>query len=235
MTTQTFAQLIDERIAKYDLLCHPYYKAWSMGELTRENIRDYACSYYHHVAAFPEYLNVLQGRLPDGPTRAIVLENKADEDGITAADKRSHADLWLDFAEGMGANRNEAAAHQPIQEIEELIQHFQSIAENGSTVEALAALYAYESQIPKVAAEKERGLKDLYAADETTCHYFTLHKSWDIHHARVWLDQLTKEVDGDAESSKAALDAAEQAAKSLWQALDGIERQRKLTTISTYN
>ena len=54
-TTQFFEQL-EACIAKYDLLRHPFYKAWSAGELTRDDLREYACYYYHHVEAFPTYL-----------------------------------------------------------------------------------------------------------------------------------------------------------------------------------
>ncbi len=36
MTNKKFFEQMDARIAKYDLLCHPFYKAWSAGELTRE-------------------------------------------------------------------------------------------------------------------------------------------------------------------------------------------------------
>src|SRR5215468_5190341 len=42
MTSQEFAQELDTRIAKYDLLCHPFYKAWSEGKLTRSDLREYA-------------------------------------------------------------------------------------------------------------------------------------------------------------------------------------------------
>ncbi len=56
MTTKEFFSEMDARIAKYDLLCHPFYKAWAAGELTREDLRNYGRDYFHHVAEFPEYL-----------------------------------------------------------------------------------------------------------------------------------------------------------------------------------
>ena len=48
-----FFRELDARVAKYDLLCHPFYKAWSEGQLTREDLREYALDYYEHVRAFP--------------------------------------------------------------------------------------------------------------------------------------------------------------------------------------
>ena len=47
MTTAEFFEQLDARIQKYDLLCHPFYKAWAAGQLRREDLRQYAQDYYH--------------------------------------------------------------------------------------------------------------------------------------------------------------------------------------------
>jgi len=223
MNATEFLSQLDARIAKYDLLCHPFYKAWSAGDLTRDDLREYAQDYFHHVEAFPSYLGALADRLEDGATRRAVLANMADENG--GGDGRPHAELWLDFAEGMGASRN-LASHEPVAEVRELMQRFDNAARKGSTEEALAAFYAYESQVPGVAKEKERGLREMYGADDKTCGYFTLHATADIYHSQIWRTQLKKRVEASPESAQRALDAAENAARSLWRALDGIEARR---------
>jgi pyrroloquinoline-quinone synthase len=153
-----------------------------------------------------------------GELMQAVAENRAGEDG--------HAELWLDFAEGMGADRARVSSGQPLAEIQDLIDAFQSIAREGSPAEALAAFYAYESQVPRVAQEKARGLLEMYGADARTCAYFTVHQTADVHHARVWNEQLEKQVQGDAGGQTKALQAAERIALALWRALDGVERQR---------
>jgi pyrroloquinoline-quinone synthase len=227
MTTQEFSQQLDSRIAKYDLLCHPFYKAWAAGELTREDLRAYAQDYYHHVERFPTYLGELGMRLQDGELRRALLANMADEQGgeNPAGDPQTaHSELWLDFAEGMGANRN--MLHPPIAEVRELIDHFSRVAREGSPDEALSAFYAYESQVPRVAQEKARGLRQMYGADEKTCAYFRLHTTADIYHSQVWRQQLEKRLHANPQAAEAALDAGEAAARALWQALDGIEARR---------
>ena len=72
MNTQQFIEQLDARIAKYDLLCHPFYKAWAAGELTKADLREYAQDYYHHVESFPTYLAELGMRLEEGETRRAV-------------------------------------------------------------------------------------------------------------------------------------------------------------------
>src|SRR5215469_7711493 len=223
MTTEEFFEKLDARIAKYDLLCHPFYKAWAAGELSREDLQAYGREYFHHVEAFPSYLTEFASRLPTGSLRKAVLANRDDETGATLG--RSHAELWLDFVEGMGGDRASATAPK-IPDTSRLLAFFHSVANDGETEKALAAFYAYESQVPRVAAEKARGLRDMYGADEKTCAYFTLHTTADVFHSRVWRTQLGKAIEGDSAAAERALAAAENAAKALWTALDGIEAAR---------
>jgi pyrroloquinoline-quinone synthase len=225
-TTQFFEQL-EASIAKYDLLCHPFYKAWAAGELTRDDLREYARNYYHHVEAFPSYLAELAVRLDEGELRRAVLANMCDENGkAVGKDSVPHSELWLDFAEGMGARRDQRG-HSPVAELRELIRYFHRVASEATPEQALAAFYAYESQVPRVANEKERGLRETYGADDKTCNYFTLHATADVFHSNVWRKQLENRITANPETAQAALDAAENTAKLLWQALDGIEAARR--------
>jgi pyrroloquinoline-quinone synthase len=228
MNTSEFFEQLDAQVAKYDLLCHPFYKAWATGELTREDLRAYAQDYYHHVEAFPSYLAAFAVRLDEGELRRAVLANMCDEKGTggtSNSDSVAHSELWLDFAEGMGSTRK-LGGHAPMPEIRQLTAHFQRVSSEASPEEALAAFYAYESQVPRVAQEKERGLREMYGANDKTCGYFTLHATADIYHSRVWRNQLEKRMTANPETAEAALDAAENAAKMLYRALDGIESRR---------
>jgi pyrroloquinoline-quinone synthase len=222
MTTEQFFEQLHTRIAMYDLLCHPFYKAWSAGGLTREDLREYARDYYHHVEAFPGYLAELGIRLDESELRQAVLANMADELG---EESTPHSELWLDFVEGMGAKRD-MRANVPLPEIGELTAFFHRVASEGAPEEALAVFYAYESQVPRVAKEKARGLQEMYGADERAIAYFTLHATADVYHSQVWRRQLGKRLEANPQMAEAALAAGEDAAKALWHALDGIEARR---------
>ncbi|MGD1216128.1 MAG: iron-containing redox enzyme family protein [Terriglobales bacterium] len=227
METKAFVSLLDERIHQYDLLRHPFYKAWSAGELTRDDLLEYAEDYYPHVEAFPSYLAQLGVRLEEGELRHAVLANMTDEKGgedSFGEPERSHSELWLDFVEGMGGSR--IPKRRPVGAVRKLISWFHRVASEGTPEEALAAFYAYESQVPRLAQEKDRVLRELYGADEKTRGYFTLHATADVHHAQVWRTQLEKRVKANPETAKKALAAAETAAKALWAVLDGFEARR---------
>lgn len=230
-TTQFFEQL-EASIARYDLLCHPFYRAWAAGELTREDLREYARHYYHHVEAFPCYLAELALRLDEGELRRAVLANMCDEKGAAGGSGKDsgphsgpHSELWLDFAEGMGARRD-MRWHLPVAEVRELVRYFHRVASEGTPEEALAAFYVYESQVPRVAKEKEHGLRQMYGADDKTCGYFSLHATADIFHSNVWRNQLENRIAANPETAQSTLDAAEKTAQLLWQALDGVEAAR---------
>ena len=227
MEPKAFVSLLEERIHRYDLLSHPFYKAWSAGELTRDDLREYAEDYYPHVDAFPGYLAQLGVRLEEGELRRAVLANMTDEKGgedSFGEPERSHAELWLDFVEGVGGSR--VPKRRPIGEVRKLISWFHRISSEGTPEEALAAFYAYESQVPRLAQEKDRVLRELYNADEETRGYFTVHAIADVLHAQVWRNQLEKRIRAHPETAKKALAAAETAAKALWTVLDGFEARR---------
>jgi pyrroloquinoline-quinone synthase len=222
MEMAAFWDQVDREIAKFDLLQHPFYQAWSAGELTTRDLKYYGEQYFHQVSAFPTYLTRLHSRLPDGPIRRKVLANAIDEE----TEPCPHSELWLRFVEGMGAAEPASTASHPIPEVAALVHAFRSIAANAPIAAAFGALFAYESQVPRIASEKLNGLKQHYAADDRACSYFALHMKADVHHSGVWRRIISELVEQDECQAAEALDGVSQAARALWTALDGIERER---------
>ena len=224
LAADPFLADLGARIAGYDLLRHPFYQAWTAGELTRNDLRAYAGDYYHHVAAFPTYLSALHSRMPDGAARREVLRNLAGEE----IQGRPHSELWLDFAEATGGVRTKIAAEHPVAEIGALIAAYRGLAHEAAPATAIAAFYAYESQVPRIATAKYAGLRERYGISERGAAYFKLHASADIAHSNTWARLLHEMVSSDAQLAAPALDAAEAAAAQLWRALDGIDRERQV-------
>ena len=226
VATAAFWNHFEERTAPYNLLAHPFYQAWSRGDLTRDDLREYAAEYWHHVSAFPTYLSALHSRLPDTELRREVLRNLSEEEGTDSPTARPHSDLWMDFAEGMGATRSAVQSHAVQPEMTALLDTFRSAMQEPTPAAALAALYAYESKVPAIAVTKAEGLAKHYNADAATARYFTLHQTADIAHASVWRELIDKQLALDPSAAEAALASAERSARALWTALDGVERQR---------
>jgi len=73
--------------------------------------------------------------------------------------------------------------------------------------------------------ERARAARNLRGRRQD-CGYFALHATADIYHSNIWREQLEKRIVTNPEKAEAALDAAENAARMLWQALDGIQAAR---------
>jgi len=216
-------EAIDARIAQRGLLQHPFYQSWTKGELTLPVLRDYAEQYYQHVAAFPTYLSALHSHTSDLSTRRHILANLVDEE----AGQPNHPELWLQFAEGLGAGRAGVQAADPRPETRNLVGTFQSICRDRGTAEGLAALYTYESQIPAVSESKIDGLERFYGVkDESTLAYFRVHMEADREHAAVERRLLESHL--TEENQQAVNEAADRTLDALWEMLSGISRHHGL-------
>jgi pyrroloquinoline-quinone synthase len=86
----------------------------------------------------------------------------------------------------------------------------------------VAALYAYESQIPEVATTKRSGLQKFYGIDDARAvSFFTVHASADLIHRQSELKVLNDACDSEV-SRDEAVGAAGHGAEALWSFLDGV-------------
>src|SRR3954447_10101845 len=214
---------IDNDIAAKHLLTHPFYLAWTRGELSREALTDYAQQYYQHVAAFPTYLTAVHARCDDQPTRKQILANLIDEE----AGNPNHPALWLQFSEALDTTRDEVRATTKAPETAVLIDTFRSVCTEGGIAEGLAALYAYESQIPAVSETKIDGLKKHYGfTDPKGYEYFSVHIEADREHSATERALLVEQVnDSNAGAVKAAVDRV---LNALWDLLSGVCRRHAI-------
>ena len=182
---------IDQDIANKHLLKHPFYLAWARGELSEQALADYAKQYYHHVAAFPTYLSAVHSRCDDQVTRKQVLNNLIDEE----AGDPNHPDLWKQFARSLGVSNEQIATSAKQPETVALIGTFRNVCGQYSTAEGLAALYAYESQIPEICESKIDGLKKHYGfTDPEAYEYFSVHIEADREHSAAEREMLNAHV-----------------------------------------
>jgi len=213
-----FFEELDAVIDRYAMLKHPFYQCWSRGELSRETLAEYAKQYYAHVEAFPTYLSAVHSRCRDMAVRQLLLENLVEEE----QGEENHPELWLRFAEGLGLTREEVKSAGRLPETLETVNTFRELTRNDNFVEGVAALYAYESQIPEVAKSKREGLAAFYGiSDARAVSYFSVHEAADVEHSRAEGEILARHCQTE-EDRKRALASAEASAKAIWKFLDGL-------------
>src|SRR5580693_3176684 len=192
---------LDARIRERHLLKHPFYVAWSKGELTLDTLRHYAGQYYQFEANFPRYVAAAYARLPDPADRRVLLENLIDEEGRAP----THPELWLDFARGIGASAAKVRAARATKGTQTLLRAYETETLGGSAASALGALYAYESIFPEVAAEKSRGLRAFYGVSDAATHeFFQVHTVADVEHSAAERKILASVLQGAPSSVRDA-------------------------------
>lgn len=224
MTREEFLTALDAIVAEKHLLKHPFYQLWSQGKLTLENLREYAISYYPHVAAFPTYVSGVHSGCEDAALRQELLENLIEEE----RGAENHPALWRRFAASLGASDQALSASPRTPEVADAIAEFRRTTREGSVAEGLAALYAYESQIPEVSKTKREGLASFYGVRDTEAtRFFSVHEQADVWHRQVEREALGREAD-TPEAREAALAAARRCCDALNRALDGMMRENAL-------
>lgn len=217
MSKKQFIKKLDETVARYSMLDHPFYQAWSDGALSREALAEYSKQYYAHVKNFPIYLSATHSRCNDVEVRQLLLENLMEEE----RGNENHPELWLRFAEGLGVDRDAVRAADLLPQTVESVNAFKAATTSDNYLEGVAALYAYESQIPDVARTKREGLAKCYGIDdERTVSYFSVHEEADVVHRAQEREILERKADS-AESQRIVLEAAEAGARAVWTFLDG--------------
>jgi len=214
---------IDNDIAEKHLLKHPFYLAWTRGELSKDALTDYARQYYHHVAAFPTYLSAVHAKCDDQPIRKQILSNLIDEE----AGSPNHPELWKQFAKGLGVEDVDLEKTEKESETKNLIGTFRSVCRDKSTTDGLAALYAYESQIPAICESKIDGLKKHYGfSDPKAYEYFSVHIEADKEHSATERAMLADKIDNHNIDSVRA--SANRVLDALWEMLSGVCRRHAI-------
>ena len=194
-------------------------------ELTRDDLREYAQDYYHHVEAFPSYLAALGMRLEEGELRRAVLANMCDEKGVEGRrDERSSAlRAMAGFRRGHGIEPQPGVAQSCAGD-----PAIDSVISTVSPVK-VRPKKRWRPSMPTsrrcrgLRQEKERGLREMYGADDKTCGYFSLHADG-RRLSFAGVAQATGEADcGASGDGRRGARRGRECGARLWQALDGIE------------
>lgn len=213
-----FLKRLDETIASHALLSHPFYQSWNAGTLSADTLREYIKQYYAHVRVFPRYVSAAHAACDDIRVRQLLLENLIDEDQGDS----NHPELWMRFGDGMNVARDDVRNAALLDKTRESVDTMVELTRSEDFRDGLAALYAYESQVPMVAKTKREGLAKFYnLSDERSVSFFSVHEAADIEHSRVERELLVEHCATEEQQDR-AIAAADKAARALWQFLDGV-------------
>ena len=198
-----FFDRLESARSRWNVLEHSFYRRWSAGELSREELAVYAGEYRHAVQA-----------LADGLSRAA----RGADPSIAehAAEEAEHVALWDQFADAVGGD----TVREPNAETRACVDSWTA---GRDTLEGLVAAYAIESGQPEISKTKLEGLTRHYGLEEgPATEYFTVHAERDHEHAAATRDLIEERLAGA--DHERLLEIAEGALRGNWLLLDGVEK-----------
>jgi len=213
---------IDAILDEKSLLKHPFYQAWTMGTLTREDLAHYAQQYYKQESNFPRYVSAVHSNCPELKTRQMLLENLTHEE----SGPENHPELWLRFAGAVGADRGSVQNAEMNAGTKKCVETFDRLS-RGDWRTGLAALFAYEVQQPAVAKTKIEGLKNKYGLDsKDALGFFQVHESVDAWHSESEKQILSDEIRRNPALGEEVKASVSEACDALNALLDGVCESR---------
>ncbi len=202
-------QRIDSEIQKHSLLKHPFYEMWSQGKLTIDHLQGYSKEYFPLVKIIPKFVKSIADKKCSS---ADIITKNANEEA-------EHIELWLRFATALGLSRTNLINYGGSEKTNAAIAKLMALS-NFTFEEAVAAMYAYEMELPKISRSKIDGLKKFYGMDsEDGTKYFEVHEEADVRHAQIWREILQKIP---ADKHEAALNAVIESLKAQNMLLDSV-------------
>jgi pyrroloquinoline-quinone synthase len=205
---------IDYEIEKHSLLKHVFYQMWSEGKLTINHLQGYSKEYFQLVKVVPKFVENIFNVITDPSLKRAVGQNLKEES--------EHIEPWIMFSTAMGIQRNDLASYKGENETNMAVSTLSQLTER-SLEEAVAAMYAYEKELPKISRSKIDGLKKFYGvqSNEAT-KYLEIHEEVDLRHSEVWKNILKTIPE---EKQERALNAAISSLEAQNKLLDSVQKK----------
>ena len=136
---------IDQEVEKKSLLKHPFYKMWSNGELSLNQLQGYSLEYFQLVKAVPEMVNNIKLKMQGSKLKSIIEESHKEES--------SHIDPWIRFATSLGVQKQDLLNYVCGENTKNAISSLVELTED-SIDEGICAMYAYELDLPNISRSK---------------------------------------------------------------------------------
>jgi pyrroloquinoline-quinone synthase len=205
---------IDYEIEKHSLLKHVFYQMWSEGKLTINHLQGYSKEYFQLVKVVPKFVENIFNAIADPSLKRAVGKNLKEES--------EHIEPWIMFSTAMGVQRNDLTSYKGENETNMAVSTLSQLTER-SLEEAVAAMYAYEKELPKISRSKIDGLKEFYGVQSNDAtKYLEIHEEVDLRHSEVWKNILKTIPE---EKQERALNAAISSLEAQNKLLDSVQKK----------
>ena len=146
----------------------------------------------------------------------------AQEIDSNMKEEAEHVKLWTRFADALGLPVAELETYSGADKTTEAVENMMNLSRL-SFEEAVAAMYAFEAELPKISRSKIDGLVNFYGLDSNDAlRYFEIHEEADVRHAQTWRSILNSLP---AEKQERAFAAAVESLKAQNLLLDSVQEK----------
>ena len=203
---------------------HAFSAAWAAGDLTREQLGEWAVQHYYYIRPVPQHFALLYSRLPDLDARQHLLENMLGEEMPEQPEKR-HPDLLVKFGMACGKSRNYIVDGEDENRILPTTRAMAAWTWELTAIrhvsEACAGIMvALEGQLPTLFPQYVAAMEQMGFSDDDL-EFFNVHIEGDVEHAQTGLE-LTARYANTPERQKRALNIVTATAELRYSMLNGI-------------
>jgi pyrroloquinoline-quinone synthase len=184
MENYDLVERIDSEIEKHSLLKHSFYQMWSEGRLNIDHLQGYSKEYFQLVKAVPSFVQNIY--------EASVASNNSSiaQIGENLKEEAEHIEPWTRFASAVGVSQSDLASYSGEPKTKDAVAKMMDLT-SSSFEEAIATMYAFEAELPKISRSKIDGLVKFYnLSSKDALDYFEIHEGADVRHAQVWRELL---------------------------------------------
>jgi len=220
MTVANFRIQLEQTVRSRHSRAHPFTERWVNGELTRNQLGQWAIQQWHFIGNFSQYMAGIYARCPERDVRDYLLENMWEEE--LAATR--HSEYLVRFADACGISRQRFMATGALPTTEALADWCRTRAFYDHWLVAAAGLnIGLESQVVGIMERVTPPLTEMYGFTNADIGYFDVHWKTDgMHSARAY--DLVSRHASTPELRLECLARVARATEMRWLFTDGIYR-----------
>ena len=153
---------------------HPVRQLLLSGRLTKEQLQGWARNQFHEFRNIHRFFGIRYQKCPVPELRRMLLENMVEEEGedLFGGKYPSHRDLWVQFAEGIGIERDDILYYEPLPGIRAALEMYVSLVNQSHWAVAIGTGLVFEGGGPKRMKEEREALEKYYTWIPTTLFGF---------------------------------------------------------------
>jgi len=179
---------------------HPLRHLLLNGGLTKAQLQGWAKNQFYEFSHIHRFFGIRYQKCPVRALRRMLLENMVEEEGedLFGGKYPSHAELWMQFGEGLGVVREEMLAYVPLPGVRAALEMYVQLVQRSHWAVAIGTGLVFEGEGPRRMGEERQALEMHYPwISVDSLDFFRAHEYHDEGHGDFVADVIKEHVIGN--------------------------------------